>query len=94
MALATFTCCPWLSLYAAGGAGDVLPVTMLFNSKLSDDPIYRKRLEEGLIELRGEKQIEIKPMAKIPSGCSCWALFAWLFMRLSTVRASARLRNR
>ncbi|PUK01521.1 anaerobic C4-dicarboxylate transporter [Salmonella enterica] len=33
-------------------------VTMLFNSKLSDDPIYRKRLEEGLIELRGEKQIE------------------------------------
>lgn len=33
-------------------------VTMLFN------PIYRKRLEEGLIELRGEKQIEIKPMAK------------------------------
>ncbi|PXV34891.1 C4-dicarboxylate transporter, partial [Salmonella enterica subsp. enterica serovar Newport str. A-211-RVH] len=35
-----------------------------FNSKLSDDPIYRKRLEEGLIELRGEKQIEIKPMAK------------------------------
>ncbi|MFK3216817.1 anaerobic C4-dicarboxylate transporter [Salmonella enterica subsp. enterica serovar Weltevreden] len=37
-------------------------VTMLFNSKLSDDPIYRKRLEEGLIELRGEKQIEIKPM--------------------------------
>ncbi|SUH18273.1 anaerobic C4-dicarboxylate transporter [Salmonella enterica subsp. enterica] len=22
-------------------------VTMLFNSKLSDDPIYRKRLEEG-----------------------------------------------
>ncbi|EMZ8968096.1 anaerobic C4-dicarboxylate transporter DcuA [Salmonella enterica] len=39
-------------------------VTMLFNSKLSDDPIYRKRLEEGLIELRGEKQIEIKPMAK------------------------------
>ncbi|WP_426758136.1 anaerobic C4-dicarboxylate transporter family protein, partial [Pseudomonas aeruginosa] len=27
-------------------------VTMLFNSKLSDDPIYRKRLEEGLVELR------------------------------------------
>ncbi|ENU8983587.1 anaerobic C4-dicarboxylate transporter [Salmonella enterica] len=41
-------------------------VTMLFCSTpiLSDDPIYRKRLEEGLIELRGEKQIEIKPMAK------------------------------
>ncbi|EPC5497128.1 anaerobic C4-dicarboxylate transporter [Salmonella enterica] len=42
----------------------VIPSTLLFNSKLSDDPIYRKRLEEGLIELRGEKQIEIKPMAK------------------------------
>ena len=48
-------------------------VTMLFNSKLSDDPIYRKRLEEGLVELRGEKQIEIKSGAKRPSGCSCWA---------------------
>lgn len=47
-------------------------VTMLFNSKLSDDPIYRKRLEEGLIELRGEKQIEIKPMAKKNS--------VWLFL--------------
>lgn len=47
-------------------------VTMLFNSKLSDDPIYRKRLE-GLVELRGEKQIEIKSGAKRPSGCSCWA---------------------
>lgn len=47
-------------------------VTMLFNSKLSDDPIYRKRLEEGLVELRGEKQIEIKSVQKRPSGCSCW----------------------
>ncbi|WP_072212107.1 anaerobic C4-dicarboxylate transporter family protein [Salmonella enterica] len=57
-------------------------VTMLFNSKLSDDPIYRKRLEEGLIELRGEKQIEIKPMAKN----SVWlfllgvAFFGWAFI--------------
>ena len=50
-------------------------VTMLFNSKLSDDPIYRKRLEEGLVELRGEKQIEIKSGAKnvrlaVPAGRS------------------------
>ncbi len=45
-------------------------VTMLFNSKLSDDPIYRKRLEEGLVELRGEKQIEIKSGAKT----SVWRL--------------------
>ncbi len=89
MALATFTCCPWLSLYAAGGAGDVLPGHDAVQLQTVGRPIYRKRLEEGLIELRGEKQIEIKPMAKIPSGCSCWALSAWLFMRLSTVRASA-----
>ena len=40
-------------------------VTMLFNSKLSDDPVYRKRLEEGLIELRGERVVEIKPRAKL-----------------------------
>lgn len=46
-------------------------VTMLFNSKLSDDPIYLKRLEEGLIELRGEKQIEIKQGAKAS---------VWLFL--------------
>ncbi|EFU9699825.1 anaerobic C4-dicarboxylate transporter [Escherichia coli] len=46
-------------------------VTMLFNSKLSDDPIYRKRLEEGLVELRGEKQIEIKSGAKTS---------VWLFL--------------
>ena len=38
-------------------------VTMLFNSKLSDDPVYLKRLEEGLVELRGERQMEIKPRA-------------------------------
>ncbi|EML8723802.1 anaerobic C4-dicarboxylate transporter DcuA [Escherichia coli] len=46
-------------------------VTMLFNSKLSDDPIYRKRLEEGLVELRAEKQIEIKSGAKTS---------VWLFL--------------
>ncbi len=39
-------------------------VTMLFNSKLSDDRIIGQRLEEGLVELRGEKQIEIKSGAK------------------------------
>lgn len=46
-------------------------VTMLFNSKLSDDPIYRKRLEEGLVELRGERQVEIKAGAKTS---------VWLFL--------------
>lgn len=30
-------------------------VIMLFNFKFFDDSIYRKRLEEGLVELRGEK---------------------------------------
>lgn len=58
-------------VHPAGGSGDVLLVTMLFNSKLSDDPIYRKRLEEGLVELRGEKQIEIKSGAKTS---------VWLFL--------------
>ena len=46
-------------------------VTALFNSKLSDDPIYRKRLEEGLVELRGERQVEIKAGAKTS---------VWLFL--------------
>ena len=40
-------------------------VTLLFNSKLSDDPVYRRRLEEGLIALRGERIVEIKPRAKL-----------------------------
>lgn len=39
-------------------------VTWLFDSKLSDDPVYLKRLEEGLITLRGNKALEIKPRAK------------------------------
>ncbi|WP_416821390.1 anaerobic C4-dicarboxylate transporter family protein, partial [Cronobacter sakazakii] len=46
-------------------------VSILFNSKLSDDPVYLKRLEEGLIELRGDKQIDIKPRAKTS---------VWLFL--------------
>ncbi|CAI0838356.1 anaerobic C4-dicarboxylate transporter [Serratia entomophila] len=37
-----------------------LLVTWLFDSKLSDDPVYLKRLEEGLITLRGNKALEIK----------------------------------
>lgn len=40
-------------------------VTLMFNSKLSDDPVYRRRLEEGLIALRGERIVEIKPRAKL-----------------------------
>lgn len=39
-------------------------ISVLFNSRLSDDPVYQKRLTEGLIELRGNKQIEIKSGAK------------------------------
>lgn len=41
-----------------------LLVTWLFNAKLSDDPVYQKRLEEGLITLRGNQSIEIRPGAK------------------------------
>ncbi|MDO1620888.1 anaerobic C4-dicarboxylate transporter family protein, partial [Escherichia coli] len=39
-----------------------------FHSKLSDDPIYRNGLEEGLVELRGETQVEIKSGAKTSVG--------------------------
>ena len=48
MASATSICFPWSSrppLLAVLVMSFL--VTMLFNSKLSDDPIYRKRLEEG-----------------------------------------------
>ncbi len=48
MASATSICLRGHPVHPAGRSGDVLLVTMLFNSKLSDDPIYRKRLEEGL----------------------------------------------
>lgn len=51
-------------------------VTMLFNSKLSDDPIYRKRLEEGLIELRGEKQIEKNSVWLFLLGVICVVVYA------------------
>lgn len=39
-------------------------VSLCFNSKLSDDPIYLKRLEEGLVTLRGDTVKVIKPRAK------------------------------
>ncbi|MDD9339057.1 MAG: anaerobic C4-dicarboxylate transporter [Providencia heimbachae] len=39
-------------------------VSWTFNSKLSDDPVYQKRLAEGLVELRGSQVKEIKPGAK------------------------------
>ncbi|NHB92768.1 anaerobic C4-dicarboxylate transporter [Photorhabdus cinerea] len=39
-------------------------ISWVFNSKLSDDPVYLKRLGENLVTLRGSKQIEIKPRAK------------------------------
>ncbi|MDN5385809.1 anaerobic C4-dicarboxylate transporter family protein, partial [Streptomyces sp. LB8] len=42
-----------------------LLVSWLFDSKLSDDPVYLKRLEEGLVTLRGNKLVEIKPRAKV-----------------------------
>lgn len=58
-------------VHPAGGSGDVLPGHYAVQLKLSDDPIYRKRLEEGLVELRGEKQIEIKSGAKTS---------VWLFL--------------
>ncbi|CNK80825.1 MULTISPECIES: anaerobic C4-dicarboxylate transporter [Yersinia] len=41
-----------------------LIVSWCFNSKLSDDPIYQKRLEEGLVTLRGDTVKVIKPRAK------------------------------
>lgn len=46
-------------------------VIMLFNFKFFDDLIYCKCLEEGLVELCGEKQIEIKFGVKT---------FVWLFL--------------
>ena len=41
-----------------------LIISWCFDSKLSNDPIYRKRLKEGLITLRGDKQVEIKKGAQ------------------------------
>ena len=42
-----------------------LIVSWCFDSKLSNDPVYLKRYEEGLIQLRGDKVLEIKPGAKL-----------------------------
>ncbi|MDN5679839.1 MAG: anaerobic C4-dicarboxylate transporter [Ewingella sp.] len=42
-----------------------LLIGWLFNSKLSDDPVYLKRYEEGLVELRGNHRKTIKPRAKL-----------------------------
>ncbi|MDF1896991.1 anaerobic C4-dicarboxylate transporter [Rahnella contaminans] len=42
-----------------------LIISWCFDSKLSNDPVYLKRYEEGLIELRGDKKVEIKRGAKL-----------------------------
>jgi anaerobic C4-dicarboxylate transporter DcuA len=42
-----------------------LMVTWCFDSKLSNDPVYLKRYEEGLVTLRGDTVIDIKPRAKL-----------------------------
>ena len=42
-----------------------LLIGWIFNSKLSDDPVYLKRYEEGLVELRGNNRKAIKPRAKL-----------------------------
>lgn len=40
-------------------------VSKLFNSKLSTDPVYLKRLEAGLVTLRGDKTVVLLPRAKL-----------------------------
>ena len=42
-----------------------LIVSWCFDSKLSNEPVYLKRYEEGLSQLRGDKVLEIKPGAKL-----------------------------
>lgn len=39
-------------------------VSLCFDSKLENDPVYQKRFNEGLISLRGNKVLEIQPRAK------------------------------
>lgn len=40
-------------------------VTMLFNSKLSDDPIYRKRLEEGPLNCAVKSRLKSNPVQNV-----------------------------
>ncbi|PHM37107.1 anaerobic C4-dicarboxylate transporter [Xenorhabdus innexi] len=40
-------------------------ISWFFDAKLSDDPIYQKRLADGLVELRSSHKIDIKPKAKL-----------------------------
>lgn len=42
-----------------------LLIGWIFNSKLSDDPVYLKRYEAGLVELRGDNVKTIKPHARL-----------------------------
>ncbi len=53
-------------VHPAGGSGDVLPGHMLFNSKLSDDPIYRKRLEEAWLNCAVKSRLKSNPVQKRP----------------------------
>lgn len=44
--------------------------------ELKDDPVYQERLAKGLIKMRGETQIEIKPFAKLSVGIFLLVLVA------------------
>lgn len=55
-----------------------LIISWCFDSKLSNDPVYLKRYEEGLIELRGDKKVEIKRGAKLSVLLFLLGVFLWL----------------
>lgn len=43
-------------------------ISNFLGKDLKDDPVYQDRLKKGLVQLRGESKIEIKPGAKLSVG--------------------------
>lgn len=51
-------------------------VSGFLGKPLKDDPVYQERLAKGLIKMRGESKLEIKPGAKLSVGIFLFAIVA------------------
>ncbi|MBN2964982.1 anaerobic C4-dicarboxylate transporter [Sulfurospirillum sp. T05] len=51
-------------------------VSGFLGKPLKDDPVYQERLAKGLIKMRGETKLEIKPGAKLSVGIFLFAILA------------------
>lgn len=68
-------------------------VCNFLGKELKDDPVYQERLAKGLIKMRGEMQIEIKPYAKLSVGIFLVAILAVMFYATAISKTVGLIEN-